>query len=204
MNEEERYVLGPISDCDDLSEDGNQLWQAEVQTMGGYGVAATIYAGTEDAARQMAEQAIAAWNTRASLQGVNTVSEAMIEAGEAGELAELLDLAGDYGADIFNDFPDKTSACARRVEANVNRFNEVRDRLIARAAAPTAPVQDDDAKRTFAELQHWFFQKLASEQREMFLVACGFPKGLSLSIQMQALRSVAARLSADHTGVPRQ
>jgi hypothetical protein len=56
------YVLGPISDCDDLSEDGGQLWQAEVQTMGGYGVVATIYAGTEETARTMAEQAIECWS----------------------------------------------------------------------------------------------------------------------------------------------
>jgi hypothetical protein len=60
----EPYVFGHVTECDDLSEDGGPLWQAEVQTLGGYGVAATVYAGTEEAARRMAEQAITAWNTR--------------------------------------------------------------------------------------------------------------------------------------------
>jgi hypothetical protein len=59
-------VIGHITECDDLSEDGGALWQAEIQTLGGYGVAATIYAGTHDAAQRMAEQAIAAWSNLAS------------------------------------------------------------------------------------------------------------------------------------------
>ena len=40
------------------------------------------------------------------------------------ELIELLELGGDYAAEVFNDFPDKTSECALRVKANIERFDK--------------------------------------------------------------------------------
>lgn len=45
-------------------------------------------------------------------------------APEVSELVELLELGGDYAADVFNSFPDKTSVCALRVEANIARFDK--------------------------------------------------------------------------------
>ena len=50
---------------------GMALLRAEIQTVGGYGVAATIYAGTEERARQMAKQAIAAWEVLALTNGAD-------------------------------------------------------------------------------------------------------------------------------------
>ena len=58
-------------------------------------------------------EAIAAWNTRAPSS-----------APEVSELVELLELGGDYAADVFNSFQDKTSVCALRVEANIARFDK--------------------------------------------------------------------------------
>jgi hypothetical protein len=55
------------------------------------------------------------------------------------ELLDLLELGGDYAADIFNDFRDKSSECARRVEANLERFNKARNKLAA-----LTPSADDD------------------------------------------------------------
>jgi hypothetical protein len=74
---------------------------------------------------------------RDDLRVLVRLANAMHQASDAGdddaELIELLELAGDYGCDVFNSFPDKTSPCALRVEADVNRFNAARDRLQAKA-----------------------------------------------------------------------
>lgn len=54
-------------------------------------------------------------------------------AGRVTELIDLLEIAGDYAADFFNGFPDKTSPCALRAEANLERFNKAREWLALRS-----------------------------------------------------------------------
>jgi hypothetical protein len=58
--ESEYIIAGPwLTESDDES-----FWHAEVQIIGGHSYVAQIYAGSEDQAREMAEQAIAAWTLR--------------------------------------------------------------------------------------------------------------------------------------------
>lgn len=42
-----------------------------------------------------------------------------------GEVIALLELGGDYAADVFNEFRDKESECALVVKANIERFNKM-------------------------------------------------------------------------------
>jgi hypothetical protein len=80
---------------------------------------------------QHLDQALA--ELRLAATGDTTMHQASDTGDDDAELIELLELAGDYGCDVFNSFPDKTSPCALRVEADVNRFNAARDRLQAKA-----------------------------------------------------------------------
>jgi hypothetical protein len=57
----------------------------------------------------------------------------------------------------------------------------------------------EDGEQRFAELRHWFFQKLNPEQRMGFLFASGIaPKtcDFTLGMQHQAIKLIAERLTA--------
>lgn len=64
-----------------------------------------------------------------------------------------------------------------------------------RAALSPSPQAQEKVSNCEAELRHWFFQKLNSDQREGFLAACGYGKGLVLGLQYQAVTHIADRLS---------
>lgn len=55
----EPFVAGPV--WLDHDEDP-PLWTTEVQVVGGHEVAATIYAGSKEAAEWRRDQVVAAWN----------------------------------------------------------------------------------------------------------------------------------------------
>lgn len=125
---------------------------------------------------------LAAWNTRASLQGANTVSEAVTD-----EMVEAGKLAGNQTFGPFEGPNAKAQCDAAYLGAIYTAM---------RAAAPTAPVQDDDAE---------WLGRVQSSIEELAYIAGH--ENTTLAVAQAALRAkevierIATRLSADHTGV---